>query len=283
MNLALLMAMAYSLMCWAKWIANYRSDLSALPSAMLPPRPRERPFWNPGDALIMMGSMQVIAGLAVGALTLSGLASRGTDTKSPEGAAYLITVTLAAGVVASLITLVWLRFRDRDAVSKLSLRLNDEDGILGLKAALMILPPVLLISAIASQLVTYEHPVLDSMAGLNDPLKFSMIFIGTAIVTPFVEEFLFRVLLQGGLERIADPIAEEGEQWRPRSYWPMVVSSLVFAMMHLGQGAAPIPLFFLSLGLGYLYRQTGNITAPMIVHMVLNGTTILMEGIRVMG
>lgn len=62
-------------------------------------------------------------------------------------------------------------------------------------------------------------------------------------------------------------------QQRSRAWWPVVVSSLLFAVVHLGQGPAPITLFFLALGLGYLYRQTGRIWAPIIVHMGLNGLT----------
>ena len=38
------------------------------------------------------------------------------------------------------------------------------------------------------------------------------------------------------------------------------VSAAIFAFMHLGQGPAPIPLFFLAIGLGYLYRQTHRAT-----------------------
>jgi len=46
-------------------------------------------------------------------------------------------------------------------------------------------------------------------------------------------------------------------------------------MMHIGQGAAPIPLFFLALALGYLYRQTGRLWPCIMVHMILNTFTIV--------
>ncbi len=292
LTLLITTAMFASFIQWAQYLWRFRSDLGSLPEYLVPYQRREQPFWNPGAAMLMFGAMQVIAGLSVAGLLSGGWVTRGDGAKSASGAMILITVNTAVGVVASLITMAWLRSRDKEFIDKLSLRLNDSDGLLGLKAAVMILPPVLLVNLVASQLMTYEHPVLDSMVGLQDPLKFAMIFIGTAIVAPFVEEFLFRVLLQGGLERVADPIVAPEESteaavqslaWRPRSHWPIFVSSLIFALMHLGQGAAPIPLFFLAIGLGYLYRQTGNITAPMIVHMVLNGTTVVAEAIRQMG
>lgn len=285
LNLLLLTAMAVSFVTWIRLLWEFRRKLSSLPSALVPMQSRDRPFWTPGDALVMFGGMQVIAGVSVLGMMTSGLIASEAAQRSASDGIVLISVTLGSGIIASGLVIAWLRIRDSAAVEKLSLRLTDDDGILGLRASLLILPPVLVISGLVSLLVPYEHPVIDSMAGLSDPWMFALIFVGTAIVTPFVEEFLFRVLLQGGLQRIADPVAvsESGQKlpWQPRAYWPMIFSSVLFAAMHLGQGAAPIPLFVLALALGYLYRQTGNITAPMIVHMVLNGSTIVMEAVRV--
>lgn len=67
---------------------------------------------------------------------------------------------------------------------------------------------------------------------------------------------------------IASSIAEPR-----RSIWPGVLASLLFALVHLGQGPAPISLFFLALGIAYLYRQTGSIWPGIVVHFVLNGTS----------
>lgn len=54
---------------------------------------------------------------------------------------------------------------------------------------------------------------------------------------------------------------------------PILISSFVFAILHWGHGAAPIPLFFLALGLGYLYQKTRSLTPCVVVHMLLNGQT----------
>lgn len=61
--------------------------------------------------------------------------------------------------------------------------------------------------------------------------------------------------------------------------FPVVASSAVFALLHLGQGPAPIPLFLFSLMLGYLARQTGRIVPSIVAHFALNGTTILLTGL----
>ncbi len=67
----------------------------------------------------------------------------------------------------------------------------------------------------------------------------------------------------------------------PKTAWPVYVTSALFALMHFGQGAAPIPLFFLSLGLGFLYQRTGRLFPAIVVHMLLNGATLCMEFCRV--
>ncbi len=61
----------------------------------------------------------------------------------------------------------------------------------------------------------------------------------------------------------------------PSKEWgPIAISSILFAAMHIGQGPAPIPLFFLALVLGYLYRQTHRIWPSLVVHLLLNGCTM---------
>ena len=58
--------------------------------------------------------------------------------------------------------------------------------------------------------------------------------------------------------------------WITQSHWPIYVTSAIFAGLHIGQGAAPIPLFVLSVALGYLYRKTESILPCIVLHMLLN-------------
>ena len=205
-------------------------------------------------------------------------------------------ITIAASTSATAITLGWVSLVFPNAIHRMGLLPTPAHIWLGFKSALWILPPVLIVSFWVSMLVPYEHVVLDTLRQAQSRELLLIIFVGTAIVAPVCEEFLFRVLLQGGLERLAGrettflpnqdkdceaPLDDQAPiVWKPTYYWPIVVSSLVFALMHAGQGAAPVPLFLMSLGLGYLYRQTGNITASLVVHMVLNSLTLLVEFTR---
>ena len=58
-----------------------------------------------------------------------------------------------------------------------------------------------------------------------------------------------------------------------RRFTPILISSLVFSLFHLGHGPAPISLFFLSLVLGYLYQRTQRIWPSLVVHTLLNFCT----------
>ena len=59
------------------------------------------------------------------------------------------------------------------------------------------------------------------------------------------------------------------------AWWPILASSIIFALMHWGQGLAPVPLFFLALVLGYLYQRTHRIWPSLVVHVLLNGGSML--------
>ena len=52
-----------------------------------------------------------------------------------------------------------------------------------------------------------------------------------------------------------------------------VVVSLVFGALHGAVWPTPIPIFFLSLGLGLLYQRTGSLLAPIALHMTFNGVS----------
>ena len=146
---------------------------------------------------------------------------------------------------------------------------------LGAWAALLILPPVTILMRLMTLVIEYEHPVLDQLQAAPSAASVVALFVSTVLIAPLTEEFGFRVLLQGSLQRLADGAPDDASNWRPRALWPIVVTSGLFAGMHWGQGPAPVPLFFLACGLGYLYRQTGSMMPPLVIHMILNGITVI--------
>ncbi len=71
----------------------------------------------------------------------------------------------------------------------------------------------------------------------------------------------------------AENISQDGPKGRRGA---IVLTSAIFALMHWGHGFAPVPLFFLSLGLGWLYQRTHRLLPSVVVHFCLNGCSFLM-------
>ena len=55
-----------------------------------------------------------------------------------------------------------------------------------------------------------------------------------------------------------------------KTWAPVLIVALLFAVVHIGQGPAPIPIFFLGLGLCAMYRQTGSVVPCIVTHFLLN-------------
>lgn len=66
--------------------------------------------------------------------------------------------------------------------------------------------------------------------------------------------------------RIPDPV---------RSALPVLLTSSLFALVHMPQWPAPLAIFLLSLGLGLLYQRTGSLVASFILHASFNGLSTL--------
>ena len=64
---------------------------------------------------------------------------------------------------------------------------------------------------------------------------------------------------------------------------PILGSSLVFALMHYSHGPDPIPLFLLSLGIGYVYQRTHRILPCILIHMLLNGFSMVLLWLQLFG
>jgi membrane protease YdiL (CAAX protease family) len=284
------------------WIATLRKSSSFLDAVqrLCPARDRVRPFWTPLDSFFLYFAYPVffaITYLAMGQFGLIALPKADVgflEFKIPTDPVAKAVAAIVGGVIATLVVLGFLRLRSRHALSASGWRWFTSDVGRGLLWSLLLLPPVLLLSTVISHYVTpYQHDVLSELKWVQGPAAIGLVLLATGVVAPAFEEFLFRGLMQGMMEYIdsfrrksmgirieaadGDPrasLSQVAEPWRPWGVWPVVASSFLFAAAHTGQGAAPIPLFFLALGLGWLYRQTGSLVAPIVVHCVLNLMTL---------
>ncbi len=69
---------------------------------------------------------------------------------------------------------------------------------------------------------------------------------------------------------VSQPTHNGSSVYVAQAWAPVVISSLLFSLVHLGQGPAPIPIFVFALGLGMIYRQTGRIVPCIVAHFLLN-------------
>jgi membrane protease YdiL (CAAX protease family) len=120
------------------------------------------------------------------------------------------------------------------------------------------------------------HPLIRVLQLRGDELALLAAALQAVVVAPVFEEFIFRLLLQGWLEKVE-------RRWRWARYgdiavtgrWAIAGSSALFALAHVGHGFDPIPLFVLALILGYVYRQTHRVAPCVVLHMLFNGFTLL--------
>ena len=103
------------------------------------------------------------------------------------------------------------------------------------------------------------HVLLEMYRGtLSSEVRLLLIIVAIG-VAPLVEEFFFRGLLQSALLNLTKSRAGA-----------IVLTALLFALVHLPQIQVLLPLFVFSLALGYAYERSGSLTAPIIAHVAFN-------------
>ncbi len=157
------------------------------------------------------------------------------------------------------------------------------------------------------------HPLIKMVEEHGSPLLFAVAFAAAVVVAPICEELLFRLVLQGWLEKWEDrpnrltnaacqmtheldsgsdnssfvirhsslsPPPDQppptGLFGLPHGWLPIGLSSLLFALAHVGWGPDPVALFVLALILGYVYQRTHRIVPSMVIHALFNGMTLFM-------
>ncbi len=196
------------------------------------------------------------------------------------------------------------------------------DVRIGILAWLAALAPVYGVQMLMINLVgpTEGHPLIKIVREHASPLLYMLAFATAVVVAPICEELLFRLLLQGWLEKWEDrrlgwrneapkfeapPNVEAqitndefsvpvdsafdvrhsaiptdqppptGCGGLPYGWLPIALSSLLFALAHVGYGPEPVPLFLLALILGYVYQRTHRIVPCMVTHALFNGTSLV--------
>ena len=214
--------------------------------------------------------------------------------------------------MALLMVILTLRYGGAIRDVGFSLKHLAEDIQIGLITFLAIYAPTI---ALQAALVLgldwkYDHPLIESVAETKDVLLFALAAIAAGFVAPLSEEFMFRGLLQGWLEKVfagramseqllmggedemnfvkalqndeADESLEESSaaakpyvEATSRDWLAIVISMTVFSLLHYSHGPAWIPLLLLGAAIGFVYQRTHRLWPGIIAHLLLNMTTIL--------
>jgi membrane protease YdiL (CAAX protease family) len=131
---------------------------------------------------------------------------------------------------------------------------------------------------LAPQFTPPEHAVFDLLDSGAAPWWMGAVATGGAIlIAPVGEELFFRGIVQTGLSRLLPPRAGS-----LRHRWVAIVgTALLFAFMHIATPHHVPALAVLAVILGFVYERTGSIVAPILLHAMFNGRTILWRALGV--
>lgn len=310
----LLLLIAASLSAWIRLIGKWRRG-----EPLLEHRPHAPVVWGGSEVIALICSIFIFQ-LAARQVTL-GFYGIPFEAQPDEIPGHVLATMLAGNGVAMLMVVAvgvalfaWHGARSlADFGLSLAPKTLLSDLRLAAGAFIVALLPVYTLQFILMQWMPQQHVVLEMIRDQPDPLLLIAAGFTVVIAAPLAEEFVFRLALQGWLERreqsrfaalrppnasapagnpeseaavtLPPPTSAHAEDHqaaetsalgRVQGLVPVLVSSLIFALLHAGSGAAPISLFPLALILGYLYLRTGRLLPCVFMHAIFNGFNLLL-------
>jgi membrane protease YdiL (CAAX protease family) len=302
--------------------------------------PRQSVPWGLIDVFAIAGIAILLELAAVEvARTVFGVSLPLDDSPSTSQWMISLSCITTSRLLAFVAAIAYLVFRNRANSDNLGWSATKfaSDTTIGAVAFLLLAAPIFTIQFTLTSLLNVEerHPLIEQLTKDSNSTAFALATFMAVVAAPFTEEFFFRCVLQGWLEKLAsnknqgvglligdsvtaadntdsDAVAfEPAEALPPRestrfendesnpylasnlvhpssdvdasaapkisvTWWPIIVSSLFFAAVHIGHGPDPIPLFVLALGLGYVYQRTHRLWPCIVIHMLLNGVSMFM-------
>ncbi len=135
-------------------------------------------------------------------------------------------------------------------------------GTMGVAGLLMVLPVALLAAFVALALaprvgLSARPQEVLVQAAQASPKALAFVLLSVVVVTPAMEELLFRGFFYATLRRYMGPLGA------------IALSALTFALLH-GHPVGIPPLFVVGFLLAYLYERTGSLVAPATAHAAYN-------------
>jgi membrane protease YdiL (CAAX protease family) len=234
------------------WMARRVARRLQAGQTLLPARPQVAVPWEAEDvALVVL--VYVLGAMAFGA---------GPVDKS-------LVDRLVNNIVLSLGTMfaamAWLQFRGatRNDLGFVGGHWQGDVRIACGGLALVVFP-LLMLAAALNAVVHYKHVIVDFLGGQRSGAAVALVVVSAVVVAPVAEEFFFRRVLQGWLQKYV-----AGDSLRA-----IGISSLAFSAAHAGQGLAFVPLFPLAMVLGFIAERTGSIVPCILLHGLFNAVSV---------
>jgi membrane protease YdiL (CAAX protease family) len=274
--------------------------------------PRRAVPWGAIDIVLAVLVLAMLAALVMGGIgqmfpeskTLKG------DNLPPNLQLALLAGESALKIFAMCVSILLISLRLRATAADWGWEWNKlrVDVRVGIVAFTMIVPPVYLLQGLTVVGMQWEskHPLIEKLKESPGDLLYIFSFIAAVMVAPVVEEWTFRVLIQGWLEKCcggrhsfetllvgdaADDAADnsvidlssevafqskfQAELRGWRSWLPIAISAAMFAAVHVAHGPDFIALFVLALGQGYIYQRTHRVMPVILIHFLLNLLSML--------
>ena len=247
--------------------------------------PTEPPLWSGWMVLLALVGYQLLIGFFLGffeAVRLSleaGDLAKGGQGGDPEkplliSAEGLSVAMLAAGGAVTFFILYDVVLRLRQPLATLGICRAPLVNLLPvILFSLFIIAPILLCAlawALFLQWFGYvpERQLLveqfSRLLGEGNYPELALMTFNAVVLAPLWEELIFRGLFFGLLK----------SRWG--TLVALVVTSLVFAGYHFSLTAF-LPLFCVSMALGYVYSQTRSIYFAILTHAIFNGMNLLLQ------
>jgi uncharacterized protein len=181
----------------------------------------------------------------------------------------MVIAVLAFQGLALLLVHFFLRRHLTNWIEGFGLNIHPGQSILiGIGVGILVVYPVLLLNELCFHLFErltlhpQEQQAVEILRGAESLLGRAASGIATVFLAPIGEEVVFRgILYPWAKRRFSQPIALWG-------------TAILFGAIHLNLSSF-IPLTILALVLVWLYEYTGNLLAPIAVHVVFNGTNFI--------
>ncbi|MEX0642882.1 MAG: CPBP family intramembrane glutamic endopeptidase [Pirellulales bacterium] len=272
--------------------------------------------WPAASVAFILVLLTVPAAIAIGTADRAPI-----DISPSEATEHILGFLLfqvVVGAVAVAIPFLTSRPDRRDLGLPDGFRQLLRDVGIGAIACLASIAPVfgmlLLMQYLEGGAKPSHHPLIETVEKASSLGVLILASISAVIFAPISEEIVFRLLLQGWLEKweaekvgsLMGPPTEEMQMTNeeqppttdssivirhsslfptqpperglfglPYGWTPILISSVLFALAHFGYGPEPVPLFFLALILGYVYQRTHRIVPCIVMHALFNLVSVI--------